>query len=493
LDPKAEGQPLDFFDAGADGSGLSGTPPADEQRGYGYHSSDSGGSDPNSFMPFSPSRFGVQARRASTNANVRVRDALLGEELPVEVSAATTCGDLKALVQSVQASQGARVIPAHFQVLSLDGAELDDSARVFEVLAGGRAGAATLAVEPRVPELMSFFLCSVCDLSRAPAGADEAEPPQFAMDPASSSSSSGGHEAHEASHSSPSSCTSPPPDMPLWPSPPLPLEPGHGSLGSTGSAGAPPSQPPSAWTLRKHDLARSLEQLTIKVSESKQDVSERVMALLSGQLTPSPLCGDASSASPSADDSGRRNSAAPWLGGSLDALLLGELSKEGEEHEGRYRSQSHLVVRGRGAALPHLPRFRLAALGELVRDVQDGLLQGNKPEEVGDPDGAYPDDEDEDEDCSDSCSGSGPAACASMRCASAANMCGVSAPVSEPLGMMALQGWGQQRASRARSEPDEHLSFAGGWPRGRLRSVSLADFDSGELVTGCCGPPPPSY
>ena len=99
MDPKAEGQPLDFFDAGADGSGLSGTPPADEQRGYGYHSSDSGGSDPNSFMPFSPSRFGVQARRASTNANVRVRDALLGEELPVEVSAATTCGDLKALVQ----------------------------------------------------------------------------------------------------------------------------------------------------------------------------------------------------------------------------------------------------------------------------------------------------------------------------------------------------------------------------------------------------------
>ena len=46
-----------------------------------------------------------------------MRDALLGKELGLEVNATTTCGDLKWLVQSVQASSGGRVIPTHFQVL----------------------------------------------------------------------------------------------------------------------------------------------------------------------------------------------------------------------------------------------------------------------------------------------------------------------------------------------------------------------------------------
>ncbi|KAJ1468450.1 hypothetical protein T484DRAFT_2254187 [Baffinella frigidus] len=49
--------------------------------------SGSGGSDVASFMPFSPSRFGVcvRARRAA-NANLTVRDALLGQELRLEVN-----------------------------------------------------------------------------------------------------------------------------------------------------------------------------------------------------------------------------------------------------------------------------------------------------------------------------------------------------------------------------------------------------------------------
>ena len=54
---------------------------------------------------------------------------------------------------------------------------------------------------------------------------------------------------------------------------------------------------------------------------------------------------------------------------SLDALLLGELSKEGEDDARRYHSHSHLVVRERAAALPHLPRFRLAQVSPQTLDL----------------------------------------------------------------------------------------------------------------------------
>ena len=213
------------------------------------------------------------ARRTpnSANSNLTVRDALLGKELGLEVNATTTFGDLKWLVQSVQASSGVRVIPTHFQVLSLDGVELDDLSLVLDVMPPHPRSSNLIAVEPRVTELLSFFLSSVCDLSRPPpgescGGGGYSEEAQFAMDGDDESSPA---ERQSSSGRSSRSCSSPPDAQ--WPPSP--------SLGYSKAA-------PSAWMVRKHDLAKSLEQLTIKVSESKEGVSERFMALISGQPTP---------------------------------------------------------------------------------------------------------------------------------------------------------------------------------------------------------------
>ena len=72
------GHPLDFFDAGDPTTTLWGLASPTTPRQDDSASSPGGGEDAASFMPFSPSRFGVHARRTpnSANSNLTVRPPL---------------------------------------------------------------------------------------------------------------------------------------------------------------------------------------------------------------------------------------------------------------------------------------------------------------------------------------------------------------------------------------------------------------------------------
>ena len=70
---------------------------------------------------------------------------------------------MKSRIQSAQAQSGLRLLPIHMLQVTIEGKEYPDDALVLEVMKG-EGFQSIITIEPRVPELVSFFLSSVSDL-----------------------------------------------------------------------------------------------------------------------------------------------------------------------------------------------------------------------------------------------------------------------------------------------------------------------------------------
>jgi hypothetical protein len=101
---------------------------------------------------------------SSAFINVLVRDHLLEQNMRIRVFGSTTFESVRSRIQSAHIERGLRLLPSNFQKLTIGGVEYDDNSNLFEVLRGLEGDTPTIVVEPRVPELVSFFLSGVCDL-----------------------------------------------------------------------------------------------------------------------------------------------------------------------------------------------------------------------------------------------------------------------------------------------------------------------------------------
>jgi hypothetical protein len=119
-------------------------------------------------------------------------------------------------------------------------------------------------------------------------------------------------------------------------------------------------------------------------------------------------------------------------GAGLDAVLLRQVDK------GNYSSQSHIIFRDRDSCLKQLAAPKLKAMEQIVLEVQSGLRHGHVPEEL-----------------------------------STSNRDSISSHLS-----LADSSWEQERASWWK----QHMLSHQGQGQGHV-----TDFDYGELVQNCCG------
>jgi len=393
---------------------------------------------------------------------VTILDALLGRELVFHVNQSHTVEYLKTRIQSRQGQDGLRIIPAHIQLLSFQGQECQDEETVWSML-GGMAPP-LFVVEPRVNELVSFFLASVSNL----AGPGRSPKPDRQLSPTTScadasfgqavshlSLDAGGDaeadadstlffgEAMEGVEDEIARTPSTPSSPRSMSSPGAPLSPVMGiSFGS-------PIAPIDALEERKRRLA-AFHQLQVDVAGSADALSAKATPVYAAPFSeeaghvgfsaaacsyegiscinqamlhekPGRIASRGAKAVPAAKESG------------LDVTLLREVDK------GNYSSQSHIIFRDRASCMQQLALQKLKAMEQIVLEVQSGLRHGHLPEELS----------------------------TSTR---------DSASASAHLSL--TDSWERERASWWQQQVLSRTCEVNG---------HLTDFDYGELVANCCG------
>lgn len=376
--------------------------------------------------PYQPGVQGSGSDRAPAHGHaqqeVAVLDRLQGQEreLWVKVDPTHTVEYLKTRIQSRQGQEGRRIIPAHIQVLIFDGRERDDNEMVWDILSGREGGhaKAVFMVEPRVNELVSWFLASVSDFSGQQCQTPKAD---RQLDPQLSPTTSCADASfalpverlslnHDADADSTlffgegmegvGDCISMSPSTPSSPrsvpSPAAPLSPVLGAKSSMLRAG--PDEPPS-----KHARYRDLQ-----VEVGSPDV-------LSAETTPTadvlddPMCQDRGLiGSPGNMEAGSvacsfdgislklrmqcagspvctptRTPSMVSRGVLLDMVELRKVNKENTKNNYKYSSESHILFRGsRTACMNQLDERKFHLMNDLVLEVQSGLRHGHVPEEL---------------------------------------------------------------------------------------------------------------
>ena len=364
-----------------------------------------------------------------TGGQVTVLDALIGCELAISLPASSTVGQLKTRIQSRQGQNGLRIIPAHVQRLTFRGEECHDTDMAWVLVGSADAEVPPFVLEPRVNELVSFFLSSVSNLagpSRSPKVDRLLSPPTRCADAAFAQrvkhlslhvdDSFFGGEAMEmegieqgimrtpSTPSSPVSVASPAgplsPVMPIGLGPPVAALCEHTERTKRLSAfrelqvlvGSPDGL--SAKTTPDMSFSPRVEPaLPLTDGMGPSPTAGAADYLVCGSIPAAPalsfegvsfigqllqrdhdVCQGAGAHGPSA---GVQTSEDP--GGGLDAVLLRKIDK------GNYSSQSHIIFRDRGSCqLLQASKVapKLKAMERIVLEVQSGLRHGHVPEEL---------------------------------------------------------------------------------------------------------------
>lgn len=346
---------------------------------------------------------GVQALLiAQQSRPVTIYDRLQLCNFVVNVTHTHTVEYLKTRIQSKQGSDGLGIIPAHIQVLYFNGRQCQDDETVWSILSELPHQDAWFVVEPRVNELVSFFLASVSDLS----GQGLKRKPEVQLSPTTSCADAAfgqavthlslndhygtdffgeGMEGVEAEIARSPSTPSSPRSVA---SPGAPLSPMM-----TASFGSPPTH-----LMLEHGTPResrySYRGLRVEVGSPEMLSSKTTptgdrcedMGVL-GMSSPGGMEAVAYSFDGSFSSVGEMmqcrgglvvtNFSPPVDGAELDILPLRKIEKS------NYTSQSHILFRGdRHACLQQLPWPKLEAMQKLVLEVQSGLRHGHVPEEL---------------------------------------------------------------------------------------------------------------
>lgn len=362
-----------------------------------------------------PSEMGVQGGvsdevkailLAQQTREVTIYDALLKKTLgPFNINQSHTIEYLKTRIQSRQGQERLRIIPAHIQLLSFKGTECNDLDKVWTVMGQGwYIGEAVLVLEPRVNELVSFFLASVSNLV-GPEPSPKADRQQLQLSPTTSCADASFAQPvshmlleedneqdneqdneedmlfpmdveHEAITRTPSTPSSPRSVS----SPGAPHSPVVCMIASYGSG-----TKKQRTNVLRVDVAGSPDTtsaMPTPVSDNSFDNSEALPGTAGaaacsfdgmsyiGQMmqlhSPMPACDPCV---PSAYAAMPRT---------LNANLLRKLDK------GNYSSQSHIIFRDGGSCLlqEQLTSDKLKEMELLVLEVQSGLRHGHVPEEL---------------------------------------------------------------------------------------------------------------
>lgn len=335
---------------------------------------------------------------------VTILDDLLGRELVINVNQSHTVNYLKTRIQSRQGQDGLRIIPAHIQRLTFQGQECHDEDTVCSIMRGSMAPP-LFVVEPRVNELVSFFLASVSNLAgpgRSPKAANQLSPTtscadatfgqavsHFSLDVGGNGGGGDGDstlffgEAMEGVEDEIARTPSTPSSPRSMSSPAAPLSP------VVGNGFGSPMEPPLASAERRRRLA-AFHQLKVDVAGSPDSMSAKATPIFGtpfgedgglvglsscsyegisciNQVMQLAHCASASHG-PKASALLKRNG--------LDATLLREVDK------GNYSSQSHIIFRDRASCMQQLALPKLKAMEQIVLEIQSGLRHGHLPEEL---------------------------------------------------------------------------------------------------------------
>lgn len=340
---------------------------------------------------------------------VSVVDKLLGRHFVFNITSTHTFESLKTRIQSRQGQEGLRIIPAHIQCLTYKGVECPDTDEVWAVVGKSHFDGALLELEPRVNELVSFFLASVSNLS----GASGRSPkPEVQLSPTTSCADAcfGQPVSHLSLDNDTTDFFGEPmegvgdeitrtPSTPSSPrsvsSPPAPLSP----VMSFGNASFASPKAPHFFlddVKRRPDLRVDVgrgspdRDLSAKATPNmceqifSNDMEMAGSPFHCGSYTRAPSSFEGISCIEQALINGCRTQAASSLyssslatiGERMDATLLREVDK------GNYSSQSHIIFRDRTSCLLQLPEDKLRAMEQLVLQIQSGLRHGHAPEEL---------------------------------------------------------------------------------------------------------------
>ena len=315
---------------------------------------------------------------------MNVEDLLLGKTLRVKTFFTSTFDSLRHKIQAAQIKHGLRLLPTHMQRLTVGGVEYPGNAAVHDVL---RNGYSVVLVEPRVSELVSFFLAGVCDLRDADTDdigvASGSSPPATRSDSEHVCIFGDMDDFNLDIPDGEKECTQ---DV-------------GGGGGSTSSSGSRSSSlaPPSGFSPSRSPCLSPL--LTVHDASMAEPSStlgfallQPVLDALSGHVTPVRECRIAPAALPGSYEervavTALLPMAAERLaldGGSAGASLLRFLLlREASVAEEHYTSHLHLIVSGGCGegedASMFLRRFRLGDLADLAMTVQSGLRHGHAP------------------------------------------------------------------------------------------------------------------
>jgi len=320
----------------------------------------------------------------SVHIQVKVKDLLLDRMLRVECRPDSTFLELKERIQSYQGHNRLRIIPSHIQQISFNGEECADEMKVRDFVRAQPN--VCLALEPRVTELVSFFLASVTDMSPAAqnlsetilSSAQEEEQPFFGeMEGIDGSTTS---TASSQANAVFSPCITSPSSSPR-----------HNSLVGADASGlitsVSPITIPGCIKSSSNDLC-NIKWNNCNLSELNTECSWD--SVLSAKTTPTSdaLYFDVEECGSECESNGmigllyndiNRTKSNPLGEGMLDSCLLHGILSPG----GVYSSQLHIVFRDRGAkemCIPLLQKEKLGALAQLVSEVQGGLRYGHAPE-----------------------------------------------------------------------------------------------------------------
>jgi len=376
---------------------------------------------------------------------VTIVDALLGRDLVFNINQSHTVQYLKSRIQSRQGQEGLRIIPAHIQLLTCNGRECYDLDQVWTVIQNSYLEDAELVVEPRVNELVSFFLASVSNL----AGPGRSPKPEHQLSPTTScADASFAHPPHfslqgegnifemdvdeedtigrtPSTPSSPRSVASP--AVPLSPSVsfgfPLKQRLSNLHIDVAGSPDTPRTLSAMMATL-VGDRSFS-EDMALPGTAGAAACSFDGMSCL-GQMVQLDM-----SMAPRFIQVSSASAPMPRTGPTLDARILRQVDKI------NYSSQLHIIFRDHVSCDEQLSALKLYTMKMLVLEVQSGLRHGHVPEEL--------------------------------------SMSGRDSIASQQSNG---DSWEQERASWWQ----QHLLSQEGKVDGHL-----TDFDYGELVQNCCG------
>ena len=307
---------------------------------------------------------------------VNVLDSLIGKCLKIRISSSTTVLVMKYRIQSAQAQSGLRLLPIHMLQVTIEGKEYPDDALVLEVMKG-EGLQSIITIEPRVPELVSFFLSSVSDLRDQ----DPSQPSISTVDesPDAASRIFGemddlGIDDEEEIGSVPSGARTPDSASTVQQSPCIsPCMAGHSIFTELDIALESMSAQTTPDLRREHSLP--FQALALPAAAAKSyDGREALATFFMSQPPVSPFLALASPV-PARLCGGGGGGGATAMG----AVLLREVSAPDEP----YTSHLHLLVRNMAQARPFLQRFKWGSLAELVLQVQSGLRHGHCPRQGG--------------------------------------------------------------------------------------------------------------